>query len=39
MSQKLLFLQLQVSLEINFLFMTSNDLDDETFLSSPIQLY
>jgi len=38
MLQKLLLLQLQFSLEINFLFMTGNDLDEETFLNSPIQL-
>jgi len=38
MLQTLLLLQLQVSLEINFLSMTSNDLDDVTFLNTPVQL-
>jgi len=38
MLQQLLLLQLQVSLEINFLFFTSNDFDDEAFLNLPTHL-
>jgi hypothetical protein len=36
MLQKLLLLQIIVSIEIDSLFMTSNDLDDDSFLNSSI---